>query len=147
MSFDADSLTTAWATFSGIVTSVWIGFNVSTGNLLQQVNKIWEVISGFATSLLNKVSGLTKRLPNALQKIVYPLIDQVKSLWKSINDEWNKVFNEIKTWIDSALKSVHQFVLRVTLFGESGNLENWCYFFKIYLQIPENILIYLPRKV
>ncbi|MCD4677525.1 MAG: DUF4157 domain-containing protein [Desulfobacula sp.] len=118
MSFDAESLTTAWATFSGIVTSVWIGFNVSTGNLLQQVNKIWEGISGFATSLLNKVSGLTQNFlfKSALQKIVYPLIDQVKSLWKSINDGWKKVINEIKTWIDSALKSVLQFVLRITSF-------------------------------
>ena len=149
MSFDAGALTTAWSTLTGIINNVWKGFKLLTGNLLQQVNNIWGKINGYATWLLNKVSGLTqnflfKKLPDALQQIAYKLIGQVKSLWKSINDGWKIVFNKIKTWIDSALDTILKFVRRVTSFGINIIIEGIRQFGKLVLFLKD--LFTNPQK-
>jgi hypothetical protein len=149
MSFDAESVGTAWAMFKGIVTNVGKGFKLLTGNLLQQVNKIWGMISGYATSLLNKVTGLTqnylfKKLPNALQQIAYTLVNQIKNLWKSINDGWIKIFNKIKDWIDNALDTVLRFIFRVTSFGVNIVIDGIRQFGKIVLFLKN--LFSNPKK-
>lgn len=149
MSFDAESLAAAWKKFTGIVAGIWKGFKVLTDNLLDQVNNIWEGISGFATSLLNKVYALTqnylfKKLPDALQKIAYTLIEKVKSLWKSINDGWETIFNKIKTWIDSALDTVSKFVLRVLSFGINTVIEGIRQFGELVLFLKD--LFANPKK-
>lgn len=122
MSLDAQALTKAWSRFSGLITTVANDFKTMTGTLLDQVNKVWGGINGFATSLLNRVSSLTenflfRKLPDALQRMAFAVIDQLKSLWKSINDGWAKLFNKIKSWIESALDKVFGFVRRVLSFG------------------------------
>ena len=122
MSFDAQALAKGWATFSGLISTIANGFKAMTGNLLLQVNKIWGGINGFATSLLNRVSSLTenfvfKKLPDALQRIAFTIIVRLKSLWKSINDGWMRLFNKIKAWVDSALDTVFRFVRKVLSFG------------------------------
>jgi len=122
MSLDAQALSKAWATFSGLITKVGNEFKAMTDGLLEQVNKAWSGINGFATSLLNRVSSLTenflfKKLPDALQKIAFSVIDGLKSLWKSINDGWTKLFNKIKAWVDKAIDTVVSFVRKVGSFG------------------------------
>ncbi|MBD1823643.1 DUF4157 domain-containing protein [Cyanobacteria bacterium FACHB-DQ100] len=149
MSFSTESLATAWATFKGIVTKVWEGFKSLTGNLLQLVNSVWGKISGYATSLLNKVTGLTqnylfKKLPNALQQMAYSLINKINNLWKSISDGWTKLFNRIKTWIDSALDTVLQFVRRVMSFGINVVIDGIRQFGKLVLFLKD--LFTNPRK-
>jgi hypothetical protein len=122
MGLDAQALSKAWATFSGLITKVGNEFKAMTSGLLDQVNKVWNGINGFATSLLNRVSSLTenflfKKLPDALQRIAFAVIDQLNSLWKSINDGWTKLFNTIKTWVDKAIDTVFSFVRKVGSFG------------------------------
>ncbi|CAG0986641.1 hypothetical protein METP2_02314 [Methanosarcinales archaeon] len=149
MSFDVESLAAAWKKFTGIVSGIWKGFKVLTDNLLLQVNNIWAGISEFATSLLDKVYDLTqnflfKKLPDALQKIAYALIDKVKSLWKSINDGWETIFNKIKTWIDSALETVSQFVNNVISFGINTIIEGIRQFGELVLFLKD--LFANPKK-
>lgn len=149
MSFDVESLAAAWKKFTGIVAGIWNGFKVLTDNLLEQVNNIWAGISEFATSLLDKVYDLTqnflfKKLPDALQKIAYALIDKVKSLWKSINDGWETIFNKIKTWIDSALETVSQFVNNVISFGINTIIEGIRQFGELVLFLKD--LFANPKK-
>ncbi|NJD51970.1 MAG: DUF4157 domain-containing protein [Candidatus Methanoperedens sp.] len=149
MSFDAESLAAAWKKFTGIVAGIWKGFKVLTDNLLDQVNSIWEGISGFATSLLDRVYARTqnflfKKLPDALQKIAYALIDKVKSLWKTINDGWETIFNKIKTWIDSALDTISKFVLRVLSFGINTIIEGIRQFGELVLFLKD--LFANPKK-
>ena len=157
MSFDAESLAAAWAKFSAVVTTVWDGFKLLTGNLLDQVNKIWEGISGFANSLLDRVAGITqnflfKKLPDALQKVVNVLLDQLRSLWRSISEGTQKIINKIKTWVDSALDTILQFVLRVTSFGINVIIEGIRQFGQLILFIqdlftnPQKYIDILARK-
>lgn len=122
MSFNEDSLSKGWAKFYGMITEVADGFKMLTSNLLQKANNIWEEISGYAGSLLNKVAGLTqsflfRKLPDTIQRLVMGVIDQLKSLWKSINDGWTKIITRIKKWIEDALAKVLEFVNRVATFG------------------------------
>lgn len=149
MSLDAQALTKAWATFSGLVSKIANGFKAMTDNLLQQVNGIWGGINGFATSLLDRVSSLTenfifKKLPDALQRIAFTVIDRLKSLWKSVNDGWTALFNKIKGWIDSALDSVFSFVRRVLSFGINVVIAGIVEFGKIVLFLKD--LFANPRK-
>lgn len=149
INFDAGLLATAWAAFTGIVNKVWMGFKLLTGKLLQQVNKLWEKIDGYATWLLNKVSGLVnnflfKRLPSALQKIANGLIETIKSLWKSINDGWKFVFKTIQTWVDSALATIERFVRRVISFAINTIIESIRLFGKLVFFLQD--LFANPKK-
>ncbi|MFZ0745265.1 MAG: EndoU domain-containing protein, partial [Terracidiphilus sp.] len=122
MNLDAQGLSKAWAAFSGLITTVADGFKATTDGLLGQVSKLWGGINGFATSLLNQVSSLTenflfKKLPDTLQRLAFTVIDELKSLWKSINDGWSSLFNKIKAWVDGALDKVFGFVRKVASFG------------------------------
>jgi hypothetical protein len=142
MSLDAQALTRAWAKFSGLITTVANGFKAMTDTLLQQVNKIWGGINGFATSLLARVSSLTenflfKKLPDALQRVAFGVIEQLKSLWKSINDNWTKLFNKIKAWIDGALDTVFSFFRRVMSFGINVVIAGIIEFGKIVLFLKD----------
>jgi Putative RNase-like toxin, toxin_1 len=142
MSLDAQALTKAWARFSGLITTVANGFKAMTSTLLQQVNKIWGGINGFATSLLARISGLTenflfKKLPDALQRVAFTVIDRLKSLWKSINDSWTKLFNKVKAWIDGALDTVFSFVRRVMSFGINVVIAGIIEFGKIVLFLKD----------
>ena len=149
MNLDAQALAKAWATFSGLISTIANGFKAMTGNLLQQVNKIWGGINGFATSLLNRVSSLTenflfKKLPFALQRIAFTVIDRLKSLWKGINDGWTKLFNKIKAWVDSALDTVFSFVRKVLSFGINVVIAGIIEFGKIVLFLKD--LFSNPQK-
>jgi hypothetical protein len=142
MNLDAQALAKAWAKFSGLITTVANGFKAMTDTLLQQVNKIWGGINGFATSLLARVSSLTenflfKKLPDALQRVAFGVIEQLKSLWKSINDNWTKLFNKIKAWIDGALDTVFSFVRRVLSFGINVVIAGIIEFGKIVLFLKD----------
>jgi hypothetical protein len=122
MGFDGKSVAKAWATFSALLSNISNRFKAAADGLMEQTNKIWGGINGFATSILNRVSSLTgnflfKKLPDALQRIAFTVIDQLKSLWKSINDGWTKLYNKIKAWIDDAIDKVFSFVRRVLSFG------------------------------
>jgi hypothetical protein len=122
MNLDAKALAKAWAAFSGLITTVADGFKALTGNLLQQVNNIWDGINSFATSALSRIAGLTenfvfRKLPDALQRVAFTVIDRLKGLWKSINDGWTKLFGKIKSWVDAAIDNVSSFVRRVLSFG------------------------------
>ena len=149
MSLDAESLNKAWTKFSGIVTGIWKGFKLLTENLLSQVNSIWEGISGFATSLFNRIYSLTQNylfqtLPDDLKKIIDTLINKVKILWKSIDDGWEKIFKKIKTWIESALDTVHQFVLHVASFAINNIIEGIRQFGELVLFLKD--LFANPKK-
>jgi hypothetical protein len=149
MNLDADALSRAWATFSGLITTVANGFKAMTDGLLQHVNKIWSGIDGFATSLLNRLSGLTenwmfRKLPDALQRIAFSAIDRLKSLWKSINDGWTALFGKIKAWIDGALDTVFSFVRRVLSFGVNVVIAGIVEFGKIVLFLKD--LFSNPQK-
>ena len=149
MSFDAQALAKAWATFSGLISKIANGFKAMTGNLLQQVNKIWGGINSFATSLLNRVSSLTenflfKKLPDALKRIAFTVIARLKSLWKSINDGWTRLFNKIKAWVDSALDTVFNFVRKVLSFGINVVIAGIIEFGKIVLFLKD--LFSNPQK-
>ena len=149
MNLDAQTLAKAWATFSGLISTIANGFKAMTGNLLQQVNKIWGGINGFATSLLSRVSSLTenflfKKLPDALQRIAFTVIDRLKSLWKRINDGWTRLFNKIKAWIDSALDTVFSFLRKVLSFGINVVIAGIIEFGKIVLFLKD--LFSNPQK-
>ena len=122
MNFDGQTVAKAWASFSGMLSSLADRFKATVDGALQQVNKIWGVIDGYATSLLNRISGLTgnflfKKLPDALQRIALTAIETLKAVWKSINGKWTALFNKIKAWCDAAIDKVFSFVRRVLSFG------------------------------
>jgi hypothetical protein len=142
MSMDAQAVARAWATFSKLVSTVAEGFKALTGNLLQQVNRVWGGISGFATSLLNKLAGLTqgflfKKLPDALQRVAFGVIDGLKRLWKTINDGFTTILNKIKTWVEAALDGVFGFVRRVLSFGINIVIAGIIAFGKIILFLKD----------
>jgi hypothetical protein len=157
MSFDAQSIAKAWSQFSGVVSTVANGFKGMTDGLLQQINNLWGGINGFATSILNRVSGLTgnflfKKLPDALQNIAFAVINRLKSLWQSINDGWNKLFNKVKSWVDGAIDKVFSFVKRVLSFGinvviagivQFGQLVR---FLKDFFENPQKYIEILAQK-
>lgn len=137
-SLDADSITKTWTTFKQIVSGLGKGFRALTENLLKPVITVWEGISRFVTSLLNRVAGLTSnflfsKLPEALQRLAHSLIDQLKALWKSISDWWTKILREIQLWINKAVDTVLQFVQQVISFAIDGVLEGIRQFGKLVL--------------
>ena len=122
LNFDADSLRAAWARFSGFVAGIGKSFKAATDHLFEQVEEVWGGISGSVTRLLDRVTGLTRnflfeKLPDALQQIAFAVINQLKSLWKSISDGFNSVINKVRTWVNSAIDTVLEFVNRVTSFA------------------------------
>jgi len=157
MSFDAQSIAKAWSAFSGVVSTVANGFKAMTDGLLQQVNNLWGGINGFATSILNRVSGLTgnflfKKLPDALQNIAFTVINKLKGLWATVNDGWNKLFSKVKSWIDGAIDKVFSFVKRVLSFGinvviagivQFGQLVR---FLKDFFENPQKYIEILAQK-
>lgn len=157
MNMDGESLNMLWLGFSTFVTSTWKGFKALTDKLLHSINSVWKGISGFATSLIDKVYGLTenfifKKLPDTLQNLAYGLINQLKSIWKSIDDGWNKIFGKVKKWIDGALDEVLQFVLKISSFAINGIVKGILYFGKLVLFLkdlftnPQKYLNILAKK-
>jgi len=149
MNFDETSLTAAWAMVTGLINGIWEGFKALTDNLLEKVNSIWEGISGFATSLLKKVAGLTqnflfKKLPDAVQRIAKALVDQLQSLWESISSGWTKIFKVIKKWVDDAIDTVLQFVLKVASFGMHVIVQGIIQFGKLVMFMKD--LFTNPKK-
>lgn len=158
MSLDVEMIARAWATFSGLVSTVANGFKVVTDNLLNGVHGIWSGINSFATSLLNRVAGLTnnflfKKLPNALQQVAVGFVNRLKSFWKKINDGWNALFNQIKTWVEGALDVVFGFVRKVLSFGINVVIAGIITFGKIVLFLkdffanPQKYLAILAQRV
>ncbi|MDM0047926.1 hypothetical protein [Variovorax sp. J22R115] len=142
MSLDAQAIEKAWATFSGLISTVANGFKAMTDTLLTQVNKVWGGINSFATSLLGRVSGLTenflfKKLPDALQNVAFTFVNKLKALWKSINDAWTKLFNKVKAWIDGAIDKVFGFVRKVLSFGINVLVSGIVQFGKIILFLKD----------
>jgi hypothetical protein len=142
MSFDAQAVARAWATFSKLVSMAADGFKALTGTLLQQVNRLWNGINGFATSLLNKLAGLTqnfvfKKLPDALQKVAFGVIDTLKRLWKTINDGFTALLNKIKAWVEAAIDAVFGFVRKVLSFGINVVIAGIIAFGKIVLFLKD----------
>jgi hypothetical protein len=142
MSFDAQALQKAWATFSQLISSAANGFKAMTDGMLQQVNKAWAGINGFGTSLLGRVSGLTdnfvfKKLPDALQSLAFSVINRLKSLWKRINDGWNALFAKVKAWVDAALDTVFNFVRKVLSFGINVVIAGIVEFGKVVLFLKD----------
>lgn len=149
MNMDGESLQTLWTIFSSFVTMAWKGFKAVTDRVLKAINSIWEGISGFATTLINKVQGLTenfifRQLPSALQNLAYGLISQLRSLWKSIDDGWKKVFGKVKTWIDNAVDEIMKFVLKVSSFAINGIIKGILFFGKLVLFMKD--LFTNPKK-
>ena len=58
MRFDEQSVAKAWATFSGLVSTVANNFRLLTDNLLNPISTLWNKLYGYGSSLLDKVSGL-----------------------------------------------------------------------------------------
>lgn len=157
MRMDGETLDNLWQSFSGFVTNAWKGFKALTDKALNAVNAIWGKISGFATSLLDKVVGLTenfvfRKLPSALQDLAHGLINQLKSLWTSIENGWNKVFGKVKKWIDDALDEVLQFVLKIGSFAMNVIIKGILNFGKLVLFLkdffgnPKKYLSILAKK-
>ena len=149
MSLDAQALSNAWATFSRIVTSVSNGFKALADGVFGQIGPIWSRINGFATSLLNRVVGLTenflfKRLPDALQNIAFSVINALRNLWKSINDGWNKIFGTLKSWVDRAIDVVFAFVRKALSFAMNVVIDGIIQFGKIVLFLKD--LFSNPQK-
>lgn len=122
MNLDADSITRAWNKLSTVIQSVADGFKAVVDKVLGGINKVWGVISGFATSLLNKLAGIVsssifRKLPDALQNIAKGLIDTLRSAWKWVSDKVTNLINEVRAWIDGALDLVFGFVRKVLGFG------------------------------
>ena len=142
MSLDGEVLARAWARFSSLVSAVANGFKVLTDNLLNGVNGIWGGINGFATGLLNRVSGMTnnflfKKLPDALQQVAFDIVNRLKSFWKKINDGWTGLFNKLKTWVQGALDAVFSFVGNVLSFGINVVISGIIEFGKIVLFLKD----------
>jgi uncharacterized protein DUF4157/pretoxin HINT domain-containing protein len=135
---EADSIAKTWATFKQIVSSIGKGFKLLTESLLKPVITVWEGISRFATSILNRVSSLTRnflfsKLPETLQRLANSLIEQLKALWKSISDGWTKLLRDIQLWINKAVDTVLQFIQRVATFAIDVLIEGIRQFGKLVL--------------
>jgi hypothetical protein len=142
MSLDAEAVQRAWARLSGLVSTVANGFKAVADNLLQGVNSIWNGINGFAVSLLSRVAGLTnnflfKKLPDALQNVATSFVNRLKSFWKKINDSWNALFRQIRTWVEGALDVVFDFVRKVLSFGINVVIAGIITFGKIVLFLKD----------
>jgi hypothetical protein len=103
---------------------------------------VWSGINGFATSLLNRVVGLSenflfKRLPDALKNIAFSVINTLRNLWKSINDGWNRVFGTLKSWIDRAIDAVFSFVRKALSFAMNVVIDGIIQFGKIVLFLKD----------
>ena len=148
MSLDAQALSNAWATFAHrFVRPEW--FQALADGVFGQIGPIWSRINGFATSLLNRVSGLTenflfKRLPDALQNIAFSVINALRNLWKSINDGWNKIFGTLKSWVDRAIDVVFAFVRKALSFAMNVVIDGIIQFGKIVLFLKD--LFSNPQK-
>jgi hypothetical protein len=142
MSLDAQALQKAWAALSGLTTSLANGFKAMTDTLMQQVDRLWGGIHSFAGAVLSRISGLTenflfRKLPDALQRVAFTVIDRLKALWKSINDGWTRLFNKVKAWVDGAIDKVFGFVRKVLNFGIQGVIDGIVQFGRMVLFIKD----------
>jgi len=137
MRLDEKSIAKAWATFSGLVSTLANNFRLLTDNLLNPLDSLWSKIHGYGTSLLGKVSGLLGTLPGAVQRIAATVIDPLKRLWARINEAWTKLFTRIKAWVDDALRTLFDFVRRVLSFGINVVIEGIVQFGKLVLFIKD----------
>jgi hypothetical protein len=149
LNLDGQAISNAWNAFSRLLTTLANGFKTLTDKLLAPIGSLWAGINNFATSLLNRLSGLTqnavfKRLPDALQSIAFGAINRLKNLWKSVNDGFNKVFGKLKAWIDGAIDTVFGFVRKVLSFAINTVIDGVVQFGKIILFLKD--LFTNPRK-
>lgn len=149
MSFDADSLRRAWSVFSGLITTLGNGFKTMVDGVMGRIGKVWNTIDGYATSLLSRLMGMTdnfvfRKLPDALQKVAFSVINTLKGVWKKIEDGWNNVFGKVKAWVDGAIDAVMGFVRKVLAFGIEVVITGIIQFGQIVLFLKD--LFSNPRK-
>jgi hypothetical protein len=125
MRLDTAVLSKAWVAFSRVVTSVASGFKTMVAGLLKPFEVVWGSINRFATWVLRRLSGLLgnflfKRLPNFMQRAARIAVDGLKFLWQTISDAWTALYNQIKSWVDSAIDAVAGFVRKVLSFAIDG---------------------------
>ena len=137
MRLDEQSIAKAWATFSGLLSTLANNFRLLTDNLINPLNSLWSKIHGYGNSLLGKVSGLLDRLPSAVQRIAATVIAPLERLWARINDGWTKLFARIKAWVDDALRTLFDFVRRVLSFGIKVVIDGIVQFGKLVLFIKD----------
>lgn len=142
MGFDAQSLEAGWNRFSSFIAALGAGFKATADNLIGGISRVWSGISSFASSVLDRVAGLTenfvfKRLPDALQSVAYGVIDKLKSLWKAIDDGWNRLFGTIKAWVDDAIEKVTGFVRKVLAFAIKGVIAGIIEFGQMVLLVKD----------
>jgi hypothetical protein len=119
---DPAALSKSWAAFSSVVTSVADGFKTMAAGLLKPFEVLWDGINGYATWVLDKLSGLLgnfvfKKLPNFMQRIARDAVNGLKFAWKKISDGWTTLYNEIESWVDGAIDAVAGFVRKVLSFA------------------------------
>jgi Contact-dependent growth inhibition CdiA C-terminal domain len=144
MRLDEKSVAKAWATFSGLVSTIANNFRLLTDNLLGPINALWNKLYGYGSSLLDKVSGLVDRLPSALQRIAATIIGPLKRLWAAINDGFTSLFKKIKAWVEEALDTVFAFVRQVVSFGINVVIDGIAQFGKLVLFLKD--LFSEPQK-
>ena len=131
MRLDEQSVARAWATFSGVVSMLATNFRLLTDNLLGPINALWNKLSGYGSSLLDKVSGLFDRLPGVVQRIAATVIDPLKLLWAKITRGFTSLFKKIKAWVDEAIDTIVDFVRRVASFGINVVIQGIAQFGKL----------------
>lgn len=158
MNMDADVLQQSWSQLTAFVLNVWDGFHKMGMDLLNKVEKLWDTISGYASKLFNKIDELTghwafKKLPSAIQDVVFDLINKLRSLWNSIKSGWESLFKKVKTFVDDAFKTIRDFVKQILSFAIDTIITGIVMFGKAlvfimdFLQNPMQYLQPLAAKI
>jgi hypothetical protein len=139
---DPAALSKSWATISSVVTSVADGFKRMAAGLMKPFEVLWDGINGYATWVLDKLSGLLgnfvfRKLPDFMQRIARDAVNGLKFVWKKISDGWNALYNEIKSWVDGAIDAVAGFVRKVLSFGINVVLTGIIQFGQIVLFLKD----------
>jgi hypothetical protein len=122
-SLDERAIAKAWSTFSGLVSLMGENFKLVAQNLVAPLESLWGRMSGYATSLVDKIDGLVARLPGTVERVVRAVIEPLTRLWTRVSDAWRKLVAKVKAWVDEALDTVLSFVSRVASFAIDGVLK------------------------
>jgi hypothetical protein len=115
---DADALSSAWSMLTAGAQTAWRTIKAVIDGVLEIGSGIWSTVSGFVTSLFDRVGSLLDSsafslLPDFLQDGARTLYNSIRFLWESIRDFWDDLWKRLTSFVKELITSIESFVERV----------------------------------
>lgn len=145
---DAGMLGLAWNALTTGAKAVWSSIKSIVNGLLSIGNGIWNTVSGYITSLFDKVGALLnsrpfKLLPDFLIDSARSLYNKIRSLWETIRNFWNDFWQRFNAFVNELLQTIENFVNRIISYAINGlitivkTLKEVYEYVKLFVDDPE----------